>query len=78
MSRFSLKIVRTDLWKDVAVIEGTKAYHLAFSPNGTYLMSWEVFIVNKDNPQGSPNLHIYRTENGEHVKSFIQKKQTNW
>lgn len=73
-----LKIVRTDLWKDVAVIEGTKAYHLAFSPNSTYLMSWEVFIVNKDHPQGSPNLHIYKTEDGEQVKSFVQKKQTNW
>ncbi|XP_022903675.2 eukaryotic translation initiation factor 2A [Onthophagus taurus] len=73
-----LKIVRTDIWKDVAVIEGTKAYHLAFSPKGTYLMSWEVFIVNKDHPQGSPNLHIYKTETGEHVKSFVQKKQTNW
>ncbi|GJQ85744.1 hypothetical protein Trydic_g12149 [Trypoxylus dichotomus] len=73
-----IKIVRTDVWEDVAVIEGTKAYHLAFSPKGTFLMSWETFITNKDNPQGSPNLNIFKSEDGSLVKNFIQKKQLNW
>ncbi|RZC34495.1 eukaryotic translation initiation factor 2A, partial [Asbolus verrucosus] len=73
-----IKIVYTQSWKDVAVIEGTKAYHLAFSPKGTYLMSWEQFFVTKDNPQGKPNLNIYKTENGELFQSFVQKKQINW
>ncbi|XP_025830604.1 eukaryotic translation initiation factor 2A-like, partial [Agrilus planipennis] len=73
-----LHIVKTDNWKDVAVNEGVKAYYLAFSPLGTYLMSWEPFTVSNANPQASPNLHIYKCETGELVKSLIHKKQSNW
>lgn len=78
MHNFRLKIVRTDTWKDVAVIEGVKTYHLAFSPKSTYLMSWEPFIVSNANPQGSPNLNVYKSEDGTLVKSFTHKKQLNW
>lgn len=41
-------------------------------------MCWEPFTVNNASPQGSPNMHIYRTDNWEMVKSFVYKKQTNW
>ncbi|CAH1959555.1 unnamed protein product [Acanthoscelides obtectus] len=41
-------------------------------------MSWEPFTVSNANPQGTPNLHVYKSENGELVKSFIHKKQVNW
>lgn len=41
-------------------------------------MSWETFITNKDNPQGSPNLNIFKSEDGSLVKNFIHKKQLNW
>lgn len=41
-------------------------------------MSWETFIVSQDNPQGSPNLNIFKAEDGSLVKNFIQKKQINW
>lgn len=75
---FRIHLLNTQNWKTIAVIEGTKAYHLDFSPKGTYLCSWEPFIVNNANPQGSPNLNIYLSETGSLVKSFIQKKQTNW
>lgn len=70
--------MKTDTWTNVAQINNTKAYHLAFSPKNTYFMSWEPFTVSNANPQGSPNLKIYKTEGGELVKSFIQKKQINW
>nr|CAH7758227.1 unnamed protein product [Callosobruchus chinensis] len=74
----SIKIVHTEDWKDVATIEETKAYHIAFSPKGTFLMSWEPFTVSNANPQGTPNLRIYKSENGELVKTFVHKKQANW
>ncbi|CAH1183593.1 unnamed protein product [Phaedon cochleariae] len=74
----TLKVLRTDTWVDVAVINNVKAYHLAFSPKGSFLMSWEPFTVNNANPQGSPNLKIYKSENGELVKTFVHKKQGNW
>lgn len=51
---------------------------MKFSPKGTYLMTWEIFTTNKDNPEGGPNLFIYKSETGEEVFSTIQKKQTDW
>lgn len=73
-----ITVLETDTWTNVAQIINTKAYHLAFSPKNTYLMSWEPFTVSNANPEGSPNLKIYKTDGGELVKSFIQKKQINW
>ncbi|GBP22933.1 Eukaryotic translation initiation factor 2A [Eumeta japonica] len=51
---------------------------MAFSPQETYLMAWELFAINKEYPQGKPNLHVYRAEDGSIVKSFTQKNQTGW
>lgn len=75
---YSLTIVHTETWKEIASIQGTKACYLSFSPKSTYLISWEQFYVTKDDPQGKPNLNIYKCENGELVKSFVHKKQGNW
>lgn len=75
---FSITILNTTNWQKVATIENTKAYHLAFSPKSTFVMSWEPFTVSNANPQGTPNLKIYKSEGGELVKSFVQKKQVNW
>jgi len=74
----NIHLIKTHTWESIAVIEGSKSYHLAFSPKGTYLCSWEPFVVNSANPQGSPNLNIYKSENGELVKNFVHKKQSNW
>ncbi|GLV37944.1 eukaryotic translation initiation factor 2A [Carabus blaptoides fortunei] len=74
----SIKIVLTENWSVVGEIIRPKACNIIFSPNETYLMSWEPFTVSNASPQGSPNMHIYRTDNWEIVKSFIYKKQTNW
>lgn len=74
----TITVLKTGNWQTVATIQDTKTYHLAFSPKSTFLMTWEPFTVSNANPQGNPNLKIYRTENGELIKSFVQKKQTNW
>lgn len=41
-------------------------------------MTWESFMTTKDNPNGSPNLFVYKTETGEEVYSAIQKKNSCW
>lgn len=74
----TLQIIATDSWKTLATVENVKTYHLAFSPKGTFLMSWEPFTVNSAQPEGSPNLKIYKTETGELIKTFVHKKQMNW
>lgn len=37
-----------------------------------------IILVTQTNPQGTHNLHIWKSENGELVQSFVQKKQINW
>lgn len=34
--------------------------------------------MSQANPQGNPQLHIWKSENGELVKSFTQKRQSDW
>lgn len=73
-----ISIASTATWKLIAKIERPKAFQIEFSPKGTYILSWEQFAVTDANPQGTPNLNVYKTATGEFVKSFIQKKNSNW
>ncbi|XP_054011348.1 eukaryotic translation initiation factor 2A [Hylaeus anthracinus] len=74
----SAKVLHCDTWKVAAEIKRPKISAIHFSTQGTYFMTWEPFIATQANPQGSPNLHIWKSESGELVKSFIQKKQIDW
>ncbi|XP_066588986.1 eukaryotic translation initiation factor 2A [Prorops nasuta] len=74
----SIKIVLCNNWSLIAEIRRPKVYALQFSTKGTYLQTWEPFIVSQANPQGTPNLNIWKSENGELIKSFVQKKQLDW
>lgn len=75
---FSVQICTTKDWKKICTLPRPKAFSMKFSPKGTYLMTWEIFTTNKDNPEGSPNMYIYKTQTGEELYSTIQKKQTDW
>lgn len=70
--------MNTQTWSLIAEIPRPKVCCLSFSPLGTYLMSWEPFIVTNAEPRGTPNLHIYKSSNGELVQSFVHKKQIEW
>lgn len=74
----SLRIASSETWQIVANVERPKISSIVFSPNGTYIATWEPFIVSRANPQGSANLCIWKSENGELVKDFVHKKQTDW
>ncbi|XP_043254699.1 eukaryotic translation initiation factor 2A [Colletes gigas] len=74
----STKVLQCDTWKVTTEIKRPKISSIQFSTRGTYFMTWEPFIVTQSNPQGSPNLHIWKSENGELVNSLIQKKQLDW
>ncbi|KAL1449788.1 hypothetical protein WDU94_002263 [Cyamophila willieti] len=73
-----IQIASTSTWKVIAKIDRPKAFQIEFSPKGTYILSWEQFSVSDANPQGSPNLNIYKAATGEFVKAFMQKKNSNW
>ncbi|XP_076665735.1 eukaryotic translation initiation factor 2A isoform X1 [Andrena cerasifolii] len=72
------KVLHCDTWKIVTEIKKPKISVIQFSSLGTYLMTLEPFIATQSSPQGTPNLHIWKSESGELVKSFKQKKQTDW
>lgn len=75
-----LKIVNIQTWSLIAEISRPKSCSLAFSPLGTYLLSWEPFVAPSatQDSQGQPNLFIYKSATGDLVKSFIHKKQIGW
>ncbi|XP_076164353.1 eukaryotic translation initiation factor 2A isoform X1 [Ptiloglossa arizonensis] len=74
----SAKILHCDTWKVAIEIKRPKISAIQFSTRGTYFMTWEPFIATQSNPQGTPNLHIWKSESGELMKSLIQKKQSDW
>lgn len=55
-----------------------KAYALQFSPRGNYLVTLELFTQNKHQPEGAPNLYVYRTETGDELFATVQKKNSDW
>lgn len=74
----SVQVCRTSDRQIIVSLPRPKAAYIKFSPKGTYLMTWEICVQSKENPQGLPNLYIYRTLTGEQVYSVIQKRQTDW
>ncbi|XP_059486657.1 eukaryotic translation initiation factor 2A [Neocloeon triangulifer] len=71
-------IVAVKDWSLVQIIARPRVLYLKFSPKGTYLMVWEAFMTTPDNPQGSPNMNVYRTQDGELLKGYVFKKHSGW
>ncbi|XP_045513487.1 eukaryotic translation initiation factor 2A [Pieris brassicae] len=70
-------VLKCEDWSVTATIDGN-IKDMFFSPLDTYFVSWEMFFTTKDNPQGKPNLRVFKTESGENIGSFIQKNQIGW
>ncbi|XP_014206946.1 eukaryotic translation initiation factor 2A [Copidosoma floridanum] len=73
-----VKVVLCETWQVVATIDRPKVQALEFSPQDTYLMTWEPFVVSPANQQSTPNLCFWDPKSGNLVKSFVHKKQTDW
>nr|XP_049698607.1 eukaryotic translation initiation factor 2A [Helicoverpa armigera] len=70
-------ILRCSDWSVTATINGN-IKEMFFSPLDSYFTVWEMFLMTKENPQGKPNLHVYKSADGQLVGSFTQKNQTGW
>lgn len=64
--------------KVLHILPRPKTLYLKFSPNGNYLVTWESFYTSKDQPDGSTNLHVYKTATAEEVFATVQKKNSCW
>ncbi|XP_047119324.1 eukaryotic translation initiation factor 2A [Schistocerca piceifrons] len=73
-----VKIASTNTWKVLAEIPRPKVSNITFSPKGTYIMTWEQYMVTPANPQGGPNLYIWKSDTGDLIKEFVQKKLSGW
>ncbi|CAH0747244.1 unnamed protein product [Diatraea saccharalis] len=71
------EIVKCADWKVAAIIEGN-IKDMFFSPLDNFFMVWEMFMMTKENPQGKPNLHVYKSATGGLIGSFTQKNQSGW
>lgn len=63
--------------KIIQRIPRQKTNMLAFSVRNKYLITWETFVVNKENPQGQENLELWDIASGDRVKGFYNKKREN-
>ncbi|TMW46564.1 hypothetical protein DOY81_008364 [Sarcophaga bullata] len=73
-----VKVLRTSDWQLQCVLPRPKAFYLKFSPRGNYLCTWELYVITKDIPEGSPNMFVYEMASGKEVFSIVQKKQSDW
>ncbi|XP_053601637.1 eukaryotic translation initiation factor 2A [Plodia interpunctella] len=71
------EIIKCSDWSVVTSID-RNVKDMFFSPLDNYFMIWELFAMTKENPQGKPNLHVYKSDSGAIVGSFTQKNQTGW
>lgn len=74
----SVKVTTVSTLDNVNTLPHPRTSHIRFSPQGNYVTLWETFVTNKDNPEGSPNLHIYATSNWELLYSAKQRKVIEW
>jgi translation initiation factor 2A len=55
----------------------SRSHVIKFTPKGTFLMVYEIFISTQENPN-NPNLFIYDSETGAERISFVMKKHSEW
>lgn len=51
---------------------------IAFSPLGTYIMSWERPKRDEASGNFAPNLRLWNTKTGDYIRAFTQKGQAGW
>lgn len=72
----SVEIIETKTGTHLQSLPVTNCLEIGFSPNGTYIVTWERF-VKLENGEGSKNLRVW-TVSGEETCAFTQKSQTGW
>ncbi|XP_014245203.1 eukaryotic translation initiation factor 2A [Cimex lectularius] len=71
-------VVKTKDWSNVVSLDLPKVMDIHFSPKGTYFSVYELYSRSGDAKDEIKNLIVYRTENGEILEAFEQRKQENW
>lgn len=73
----AVEIIETQTGSHKRSLAVGNCLEIGFSPNGTYIVTWERF-VRLDDGEGSKNLKVWDVETGEQTCSFTQKSPTGW
>lgn len=73
----SVKIVDAKTGSHIQSLPVTNCLEIGFSPNGTYIVTWERF-VKLESGEGSKNLRVWTVSSGQETCAFTQKSQSGW
>jgi translation initiation factor 2A len=59
-------------------IPRSRSHIIKFSPKGTFLIVYEIFVSSKEDGKILPNLFLYDVETGRELQNFIMKKHSEW
>lgn len=76
-SNAEVKVFSLDNYELKYTISRTRSHVIRFSPKGTFLIVYEIFVSTADNPN-SPNLFIYNAADGKELINFVMKKHSEW
>ncbi|KAK7205733.1 eukaryotic translation initiation factor eIF2A-domain-containing protein [Myxozyma melibiosi] len=72
----SVVVVESSTGRSLQTIELANVYELAFSPKGTYLLTWERPLKVESGQPPHANLKIFEVATGNNLAQFVQKAQT--
>ncbi|CDO55231.1 hypothetical protein DV113_000869 [Geotrichum candidum] len=73
----NIQIVDPDTGAIVQTFVSPNIIDIAFSPRGSYLMTWER-PKREESGNFGPNLRLWNVITGEYVRAFTQKNQAGW
>lgn len=77
-NRGSITIVDPDTGALVQTIDAANILEIAFSPRGSYIMSWERPKRDEESGNFAPNLRLWNSTTGEFIRAFTQKGLSGW
>lgn len=73
----SIQIINPQTGDIVQTFVSPNIVDIAFSPRGSYLMTWER-PKREDSGNFAPNLRLWNVITGEYIRAFTQKNQAGW
>jgi len=75
----TVRLVNADTGELVRVLEAKGVMDIGFSPNGTFVSTWEKYVKPEEETEQHRNLKVWHVETGEQVLAFVMKQQQlNW
>ena len=74
----TITLINPDTGAVLHTLSAPNILEIAFSPRGSYIMSWERPKRDEASGNFAPNLRLWSTSSGEYIRAFTQKGQAGW